>query len=164
MYLLSPVNASSYGLHIFIEIVRADHLGVGRQGGFYSHMFTPALWSGRNLPIVFFLTRCIPTPCIYIFLDSHTCTIWKVYWGICSVLVGPLISICLWHFWMGFQSFLQNFIIIPAYGLSDPYNLLGCILYCIWVVYCLATLPAALQWVLYFPSVTCDYRVSKVLV
>ena len=46
---LSPVDASSDGLHISLALVSAALTGVGRRGGFYSHMFTLALWRGCHL-------------------------------------------------------------------------------------------------------------------
>ena len=50
MHMLSPVDVSSGGLHIYLELISADILGVGWRGGFSSYMVTPAFWRIWNLP------------------------------------------------------------------------------------------------------------------
>ena len=63
---LSLVDVSPDGLHIYLALVSTALLGVGRQGVFSSHMFTPAIWIGWHLPIgLFIFKRCIPTPWIF---------------------------------------------------------------------------------------------------
>ena len=51
---LSAVDASAYGLYIYLALVSAALLGVGQRGGFSPHIFTPALWCRWNIPIWFF--------------------------------------------------------------------------------------------------------------
>ena len=61
---LSNVGASPEGLNIYIALVSAALLGVSQRGSFSSHMFTPALWSGWNLPVwvCFMLQGVFQTP------------------------------------------------------------------------------------------------------
>ena len=55
VHILSLVDGSSDGLHIFLALVRTTFIRVGWQGGFSSNIFTPALLSGWNLTIGFVL-------------------------------------------------------------------------------------------------------------
>ena len=48
---VSLVDVSSDGLHIHLALVRAALVEVDWRYAFSSHMFTPALWRGWNLPI-----------------------------------------------------------------------------------------------------------------
>ena len=54
-------------------------------------------------------------------LDYQPCLIWKIAWGIGSVLEGTLLFWCLRHFWRGFRSGQGIFLIDPARsGFSVP--------------------------------------------
>ena len=88
--LLSLVDTSSNGLYIYLAIVRAAHLGVGRWGGFSSRRFTPAVWRGWHLTIglLFFTRYEVQYLGYFISLDSQPCLIWTVSWRLRSVLEG----------------------------------------------------------------------------
>ena len=58
VHVVSPVNASSDGLHICLALVSAALLRVGRRGDLSFHIFTPAFWRVWHLIIVF-LMGCI---------------------------------------------------------------------------------------------------------
>ena len=52
---------SSDGLHIYLALVRADLLRVGRKVGFSSHKVTPTFWRVWHPPVirVLIFTRCV---------------------------------------------------------------------------------------------------------
>ena len=55
VYVLSPVDVYSDGIHIYLALVRTALLRVGRKGGWPHHTFTPTFWWVWHLPIGFFL-------------------------------------------------------------------------------------------------------------
>ena len=66
VHLLSPVDTSSDSLHICLVLVSAALLGVVPQGGFSSHKFYIRLLVRlASAHWVVFITRFIPTPCIF---------------------------------------------------------------------------------------------------
>ena len=63
MHVLSPVKVYSDSLHIYLALVIAPLIGVGRRGGSSSHKFPDIYHSW--LSSHFFKTRCILTPWIF---------------------------------------------------------------------------------------------------
>ena len=121
MYFSSPVYTSLDSLHIYLEVFRVALLGVGRQGRFSSHMFTPALWCVWYLPIGFFLTIFIP----------NTLDFWIKLDDSAPLLRVPLSIFCLEIFGGG-PEFVGKFsLIVPAQaGLFILSDILGVVHSC----------------------------------
>ena len=66
MHVLSPVNTSSNGLNIYLELISAALHSFGWRGGLSSYMFTLNFWRVWYIPIEYLdLQRCFPTPWIF---------------------------------------------------------------------------------------------------
>ena len=106
VHVLSPVDVSLYGLHIYLALVRAALLRVGRPGGFSSRTFTLAYWGVWHLTIGFFLQCVFQHLVCLLELASQPCPIWTVFLGICSVIEVYFLSpTCL----EGVPSLSENF-------------------------------------------------------
>ena len=161
VHVLSLIDASLDNLHIYLALVSAALLGVGRIGGFSSHKFTPTFWQGWHLPIGFFcFTRCIPTSWLF------ACTGFSAVSDLYSLLSYLLLS---WGsflsptFWRGFRGCRRIFVILLV--LSDsfvPSDLRVGLWYWWWVFDRMTAHMAALLWDLACPSFPCDYRGSEV--
>ena len=125
VHVLSLVNASSDGLHIYLALISAALLGVGLRGGFSSHMFTPALWRGWHLPICFFCFTRYSAPLIFYCSGFSAVSYLGISlraplhsWGSFSLSMYPT-------FLEGFQRGKRFFSILPTRaGLSVPSDLL----------------------------------------
>ena len=99
---LSPVDASSDSLHVYLALVVAVLLRVAWWGGFSSHMFIPTFWCGWHLTIGFFIfTGSIPKPWMFAFSifsavsDIDICLKSQLHsWGSVSFSMSPT-------FWFG---------------------------------------------------------------
>ena len=153
VHVLSLVDTSSDGLNIYLALVCADLLGVGFWGGFSSHMFTPNFWHVCNMLIGCFVLQCIPHLGYLLMLASHPYPIWKLYWGLRSVLEGIF---CLRRFWRGFQGCQRLFLIVTARdGLFVPYDIHGGLSSCLQVYDRLNASLLSLMWALACTSVPC---------
>ena len=112
VHVLSPVKASSDSLHIYLALVRAALLGVGRRGSFSYHMFKPTIWSICNLPIGFFK--------FYKVYSNTFDVCWR--WILSHIRSGQSLEVsapflrvlfCLRCFRRGFRGCRQVFLIIP---------------------------------------------------
>ena len=87
VYLLSLVDTSLDGLHIYLALVNDTIIRVGWRGRFYSHIFTPAFWRGWHLTIGFLN--------IYRVYSKHLGLLEKT-WELHSFLEGtPFNCLCL---------------------------------------------------------------------
>ena len=163
VYLLPPVDTSSYSLHICLALVSAALPGFGWQGGLYSHKFYTRLLALLESSH-FFFKRWIPTPWIF------------YYNGFSAVYNSDSLLRALLSSWGSFDcsmslTFLEGVTQFSAIFSNSssarwtppPFNLLGAIWSGLCVVDRLDTHPVALPWDLDCRWFPCDELESKVL-
>ena len=80
VHMLSPFDAYSESLYIYLVLVIVALLGVGRQGGFSSHEFIPAFWCGCHLTIEFFVFQGALQRLVYfLVMASRTGLVWTIF-------------------------------------------------------------------------------------
>ena len=99
VYLLPPAYMPSYGLHVYITLVSAVPLGVGRWGSFSSHSvyksFLERLASAHW--IYFSSIRCSPTPWMFFFTGISVVS--DLYSVLGDTLFGVLFRVqYIWRF------------------------------------------------------------------
>ena len=120
---LSMDDASSDSIHISPVLVSTALIEVGWQGSFSTHMFTPALWCGWDMPIGFVLFYKVYYK--HLGLSAKT-------WGLRSILGGsPFNFFCL-ALSGGVSEFVGKFsLVFPArYGFLVPPNIFGSLRSC----------------------------------
>ena len=144
---LSPVNASSDSLHIYLAIVSVALLGVGRQGGLSSHMFTPDFWSGRHMPIWLFCFTMYSTPWIFSCAGFSAVSDLDIHLRVMFRSWGPFDFSVFLAFSEGVLKLSENISVVPTRaGLSVLSDLLGGLRSCHWVFNCLTPCLAAFLW------------------
>ena len=93
------------GLHyLVLRLPARTFSGLVREAASTTVSLYPPSGAAWFWPLLFSSTRFISTPWIFDFYGFQPCPIWKVTWGIRSVLEVTFLLQCLQCFWMGFQS------------------------------------------------------------
>ena len=140
----------SDGLNICLALSSSALLGVGRRGGFSSHiflMFLSWLVSSHKWDFYFYMVRC-PTPCSF---GKH--------WVLCSIIGGYPSIVCVQMFWKAPKLSGNGSQFTHELGVS-PSDILGVIHSCCQVRGNLTAFITALLWDS-CPLVTCVIGATK---